>query len=244
MPRIRFASGSDNNGENMIPKLVVVLLSLALFGTGSAAQTHSAAQTQAPEPIIQSGGKIVTLVWGGLTWHIPQRFFFGVRTWTENKIENPKELWIQFGWNKQYDNFRPADMRGYDIVLDVHVRKVDSEDPRSGLELIHRIHLPFTQVPIFSSAKFSGMTYLGSSSSFHYFRLNNQDAYVTCWLIMAAKLKPPKVPPDVLSRKFTCDTVFFFPHKTYVRVSMWGVDISEAAPAFDAAYRLILSFIR
>ena len=88
------------------------------------------------------------------------------------------------------------------------------------------------------------MTYLESSSNFHYFRLNHQDAYVDCWLIKAAKLKPPEVPPDVLSIKFTCETVFFFPHKTFVWARMWGINLNEAAPAFNAAHRLVLSFIR
>lgn len=221
----------------MFTKLVI-LLGLTLFGTGTG--TEAQAQARTASPVIRSGGKVLTLAWGGLTWHIPERLFFGIRTWSQDRTE----LWIQFGWNKNHDDFSPVDLKGYDIMLDIHPSKVDSEDPRNAFELIHRIHLPFTMVPIFSSTKFNGMTYLGSSSSFHYFILKKQDAYVKCWLINAVRLKPPKVGPDVLSKEFTCETVFIIPYETYVRVSMWGVDIKDAAPAFDAAHRLVMFFIR
>lgn len=232
-----FRLAGGNGVGHMLAKLAMVL-GLALLGTGLMAQAR------ASEPIIHSGGKVFTLAWGGLSWRIPRRLFFGIRTWTENKAENPKELWIQAWWTKKDDAFSSSYTNKHAVLLDVHVRKADSEDPRNALDLIHRTGLSFTKVPIFSSAQFSGMTYIGSSSSFHYFTLNKSHSYISCRLTTAARLKPPKVPADVLSREFACGTVLYLPHKAYAWVTTSGIAINEAAPAFNAAHRLLLSFIR
>jgi hypothetical protein len=135
-------------------------------------------------------------------------------------------------------------VKGYDILLDIHIRKVDDEDPRNALASIHRANLPFSRVPVFAAAKFNGMAYLGSSTSFHYFLLNNGNAYVTCWLVKADKLMPPQVSPDVLLKKFTCETTFFLPNARFAWVRVWDIRLGEAPPAFAAAHRKILSFIR
>lgn len=200
----------------------------------------SAQQVVATEAPTRTGETTTALSWGDLTWQIPQPFFMGIRPHTNHS----KELLIQFKWEKQSDYFFPVDTHANDMQLDVHIRKERDEDPRNALALIKRINLPFAKVPLFAAAKFNGMTYVGSSSSFHYFALNNEDAYVTCWLIKADRLMPPEVAPDVLSKKFTCKTMFLLPHNTYAWVTNWGVDLNDTAPAFVSAHREILSFIQ
>lgn len=219
---------------NALTKLVIGFC-LAISGVASAQQ---AATIGAP---LHSEGEITVFSFGGLTWRMPWRFFQGFRPFTNDP--DSKELDIVFGWEKNTDTF-PADARAHDLQLSVQVRNVQDADPRNALVLIHRIGLPFDQVPLFASAKFNGMTYLGSSSIDHYFVLDHGDAYVTCMPMTPDRLRPPNVAPDILSKKFSCETMLKLPHGEFARVTISYVDLSDVGPALSSAHREILSFIQ
>ena len=223
-----------------VAKACINITSRAIIGLGVALSGVVYAQQAAIGTPIHSDGNSTELSFGGLAWRIPTLYFMGIRPHTNDS----KELLIQFGWKKKNGSFISVYTPGYDVALSVHVRKVDDEDPRNGLALIRRIHLPFTKVPILASAKFNGMTYIGSTSGDHYFTLNNENVYVICSLIEAARLVHPQVDPDVLSKKFACQTMFLLPHNIYAWVTNWRVDLNDTAPAFVAAHRQIISYIR
>jgi hypothetical protein len=214
---------------------LIISLGLAMSGIASAQQ---AATIGAP---LHSEGEITVFSFGGLTWRMPWRFFQGIRPFTNDS----QDLLIVFGWEKSTDTF-PADAQSHDMQLSVQVRNVEIEDPRNALSLIKRIKEPFEKVPLFAAAKFDGMTYLGSSSSIHYFVLDHEDAYVSCMLTKADRLMPPKVAPDVLSKKFSCDTTFRLPHSStyYAWVKNSWADLNDVGPAFISVHREIFSFIR
>lgn len=219
---------------NVLTKLVIGFC-LAISGVASAQQ---AATIGAP---LHSEGEITAFSFGGLTWRMPWRFFQGFRHFTNDP--DSKELEIVFGWEKSTDTF-PADARAHDLRLRVQVRNVQDADPGNALALIHRIGLPFDQVPLFAAAKFKGMTYLGSSSGNHYFVLDHDDVYVECSPERPDRLRPPKVAPDILSKQFSCKTMLKLPHGEFARVTISYVDLNDVAPALSSAHREILSFLQ
>lgn len=219
---------------NVLTRLVIGF-GLAISGVSSAQQ---ATTIGAP---LHSEGEITEFSFGGLTWRMPWRFFQGIRAFTNDS----RDLLIVFGWEKSTNTF-PSDAQSHDMQLSLQVRNVEIEDPRNALALIKRIKEPFEKIPLFANAQFDGMTYLGSSSSIHYFVLNHEDTYVSCMRTKADRLMPPKVAPDVLSKKFSCDTAFRLAHDStyYARVTNSWADLNDVGPAFSSAHREILSFIQ
>jgi hypothetical protein len=214
---------------------LVIGFGLAISGCASAQQT---ATIGAP---LHSEGETTVFSFGGLTWRMPWRFFQGIRAFTKDS----QDLLIVFGWEKSTNTF-PADAQSHDMQLSVQVRNVEIEDPRNALALIKRIKEPFQKIPLFANAQFDGMTYLGSSSSIHYFVLDHEDAYVSCMLMTADRLRPPRVAPDVLAKKFSCDTAFRLLHDStyYAKVTNSWADLNDVGPAFTSAHREVLSFIQ
>jgi hypothetical protein len=231
MKRVR--PRNRRTAPNLIVKLLMAL-GVAISGTASAQQVPTTGTTN------PSDGKTTEFSWEGLTWRMPERFFRGFRP----AAYDSKELLIQFGWEKNSDTFAPVDAYPDDMKFSVHVRNVEVEDPRNALALIHRINLPFEKVPLFSAGKFNGMTYIGSSSSIHYFVLEHEDAYVSCMLMKADRLMPPQVAPDVLSKKFRCDTTFRLSIDSYAWVTNSGVYLDDVGSSFISAHREILSFTK
>jgi hypothetical protein len=219
------------------------LRSAALLGAGlGLTQPNIVAAQQAPTSVATAvpEGQAVAFPWGGLTWHIPKRF----PVWPFPPNEDRwGEFLITFGLAPQGDGFSPASLVKGHLSVNVHIRRVDDENPGNALALIHRIGLPFTKIPLFVAGKFNGMTYLGSSSGNHYFLLKDPAVHVECSLVTSDRLRPPAVAPDVLSKPFYCQTMFALPGGNYAWARIWYVQIGEAAPAFRATYRELRSFI-
>lgn len=216
------------------------MLAKLVMGIGLAipniALAQQSSKTEVPP---RSEGEITAFSFAGLAWRMPSRFFHGITPFSNNS----QELRIQFGWEKSTDTFAPDDVYPDDMKLSAYARTVETEDPRNALAMMRQLKRPLDTVPLFAKAKFDQMTYLGSSSIGHYFALGHEDAYVSCWLIKADDQVPPKVPPDILSRRFTCDTTFRFPNGIYVWLKSWDVDLNDVGPAFIAVHREILSFV-
>ncbi|WP_157956656.1 hypothetical protein [Dyella sp. C11] len=189
-------------------------------------------------PEVNTIGNSVQFRWQQLEWSIPREFFWGFRPYTHED----KEVLVQLGYDRASAAFVDANRKKYDILLHVHIRKLDNEDPKTALSLIHRAGLAIDEVPEFKSASFPGMTYIGSSSSFHYFKLTNEDADVQCHLLAADRLLPPKVSPDVLSKEFICSTAISLPSDLYAWIVAEGVQLNDVANAFVMAHRKVISF--
>ncbi|GLQ46521.1 hypothetical protein GCM10007862_15720 [Dyella lipolytica] len=215
--------------------ILFLLVSAINFSTAFALQ-----QPSDTVPAVTVSDNAAQFRWRQLDWSIPNYFFYWFREYTTGD----KEVLLHIGYQASNGTFVNASHEKYDILLNVHIRPVDNEDPRNALALIHRIGLPFDQVPEFTSAKFPGMTYLGSSSSFHYFKLANEDAYVECHLLTADRLSPPKVSHDVLSKEFVCGTAFGLPAGLYAWIDAPGVHIDDVAKAFLMVRAEVVSFIR
>jgi hypothetical protein len=225
---------SKNLALNTLVKLVIGFC-LTISCVASAQQAATIGRP------LHSEGEITVFSFGGLTWRMPWRFFQGFRPFTNDP--DSKELEIVFGWEKSTDTFPAYDRANY-LQLRVQVRNVQDADPRNALALIHRIRLQFDQVPLFAAAKFNGMTYLGSSSIDHYFVLDHGDVYVECSPETPDRLRPPKVAPGILSKKFSCETMLKLPHGEFARVTISYVDLNDVGLALSSVHREILSFIQ
>lgn len=105
-----------------------------------------------PETVIQ---------WGGQNWRIPPGFSV--------VGHQSEQLWIQLGWIKKNNTVIPSSVRGYDLLLDITVRKENNEDLRNGLATLRRIGATFTNLPQLASVHLPGLTYLGTSEGAHFF---------------------------------------------------------------------------
>jgi len=180
-----------------------------------------------------------TFRWGGVTFEIPKEFFFGFRPYTHED----KEVWIQFGYMNSKATFVSPNEDGYDLLIDVHVRLIKTEDPKAALATIHRAGLPFEKVSAFGRAEFGGMTYLGSSSLGPYFRMNDQDVYVGCNLVIHGRVQFPNVGSNALNDRYFCNTAFALPGGLYAWMTLSRVHLSEVAKAIVDAQRKVHSFI-
>lgn len=216
--------------------------SVLLF-VGICAVSFSSAFAQQPSsntnPEVSTSGNSVQFRWQRLQWNIPKYFFYGFPSYTDDDTE----ILLHLGYQVSSAALVNASLEKYDFLLHVHIRKLDNEDPKTALSLIHRVGLAFDEVPQFKSASFPGMTYIGSSSSFHYFKLTSEDANVQCHLLTADRLLPPKVSPDVLSKEFVCSTAIPLPSGLYAWIVANGVHLSDVAKAFVMAHRKVISFI-
>jgi hypothetical protein len=209
------------------------LLSLVFCGM---AYAQSAPQPHASKSANES---LIEFSFAGLMWHMPKPFFQGIRPFSEN-TEN---LLIDFVWEQQNDTFFPVGAHVGGMRLGVDIRTLPIGDPKGGALLAQRFNKALEKLPIFAAGKFLGMTYVGSSSNIHFFTLNHVDAYVSCMLMISDRLPRGKVAPDVLSKKFSCDTLFRLPRSTYARVTSSWVDLNDVGPAFTSVYRETISFI-
>jgi hypothetical protein len=192
----------------------------------------SAQQLALPTPAKSVGNPDVTLQWGGVTWRMPERFFRPIS-------DKSDELLIQLGWIKQSNTFIPVSVRGYDLSWDIHVRKVNSEDPRNGLATLQRSHATLSKFPQLASIQLTGMTYLGSTSGMHFFVMADHDAYVECRSIPATL----EMPPDIMNEPLVCETTFHLPHQLYAWVRTWRIKLADVQPGFVAAYDALYSFM-
>lgn len=215
---------------------VLLFLCICAIGFSNAFAQQSSSNTN---PEVRKSGNFVRFRWQQLQWNIPKEFFWGFRQYTNND----KEVLVQLGYERQNATFVNANRERYDILLHVHIRKLDNEDPKTVLSTIHRHGLAFDEVPQFKSVTFPGMTYIGSSSSFHYFKLTNEDADVQCHLLVADRLLPPKVSPDVLSKEFVCSTAISLPSGLYAWIVTDSVHLNDVAKAFIATRDKVTSFI-
>jgi len=177
--------------------------------------------------------------WEGLSWVIPKDFFLGFRPYTQED----KEMWVQFGYVKSDVRFISANEKGYDLRIDAHIRRLNIEDPRNALAMIHRVGTPFERLPIFTAATFNGMTYVGSDALGPYFRMSDEDAYVECHQVIHDKVLFPKTEPDALNKEYVCGTTFSIPSGLYVWVTVSGVHLNDVAKAFVTTQKMVRSFI-
>lgn len=181
---------------------------------------------------------VVNFQWRGVNWTIPKKFYLGFRPYTVGD----KEIWVQFGYIKSNASFVSANV-DHDLVVDAHIRKIDNEDQKMALDVIHHIGLPFEKVPLFSAAKFNGMRYIGSSTIDHYFKLSNEDAYIECHMLFPDKLMPPKVSPKALNKEYVCNATYALPAGLYVWLTIGDCHLNDVARAFVEAHKKLLSFI-
>lgn len=211
----------------MVRKLLMLGSAMAMIPGMAQAQ-----QLTSLKPTMLNSDPDVTLEWGGVAWRMPQRFFRPVSGKSD-------ELLIQLGWIKQSNTLIPASVGGYDLSWDIHVRKVNSEDPRNALATLQRSHATLSKFPQLASIQLTGMTYLGSSSGMHYFVMTDHDAYVECRSIPATL----EMPLDITNEPLVCETTFHLPHQLYAWVRTWGIKLADAQPGFVAAYDALHSFM-
>jgi len=174
----------------------------------------------------------VPFQWGGVEWRIPKGFLVF-------KPPRRDELGIEVGLVKKTNILIPADVKGYDQLWEIHVRRVNNEDPRNGIGTIWRVGLPFSRLPQLASMRLNGMFYLGSSSGFHYFVMVDRDAYVDCHpVVMAASTSA-----DILMEPLVCETTFHLPHGLYAWVKTYGIRLADANSEFSVIDDALRNFM-
>ncbi len=172
--------------------------------------------------------------WDGLQWRMQKWFYQGVHP----AAPDSKQLFLVFRWVSAQEKIFPTiGGSAADALVWVHVRK--QPDGRQGLETIRRANLPQSRFPELVSAVFPGMSYITSSSGIHYFLIDGDDVYVSCWSVEPDRSRS-KIP--LLSQKYNCVTLFELPNATYAWIKASDIDLRESAKALVAAHRKILSF--
>jgi hypothetical protein len=226
---------AKTSGRSLFP-LTVLILWLGL-GFECVSSAHQAA---IPEPPNKGQESLVEVTFAGSSWRVPKRFFRGISPFGDDS----KELLIQLGWKKDTDKFSAVEASSTDMKLNVHIRTQNVEDPRMALDITHRFNQPFTKIASLSTVQMKAMTYIGSDSSIHYFRLNEVDAYVSCISTNLASPVPAGDPADVLAKKFRCNTVFLLPQGSYAWVTNLPGSLTDIGSSFTSTYYETLSFIR
>ncbi|WP_324946428.1 hypothetical protein [Dyella sp.] len=205
--------------------MLMASLTMASSATIATAQQNASRDPRLidePEAVIQ---------WGGQNWRIPPGFSM--------VGHQSEQLWIQLGWIKKNNTVIPASVRGYDLLLDIKVRKENNEDPRNGLATLRRIGATITNLPQLASAHLPGLTYLGTSEGAHYFLMADRDAYMECRSMPVKALIPPYVPNEPL----LCETTFHLSNGLFAWVEIVYVKLADAKQGFDVAYDSLTNFL-
>ncbi|MBE1162357.1 hypothetical protein [Dyella acidiphila] len=217
----------------------IAILSCLCASLAGFSGAYASEATPDPRPVVTVNGKVVSFQWQHLTWRIPKDAFDGFFLYTNND----REFSVHLGYDLSRTAITDARINRNDVFITAHIRKTDNEDPKTALLTIHRAKLRFGRVPLFDAASFPGMSYIGSSSSFHYFKLSNEDADVVCRLVVADRLRPPAVSPDVLGKAFQCSTAIALPSGLYAWIIADSVHLHEAAKVLVAAQEKVASFM-
>lgn len=192
-------------------------------------------------PVASSKTGVAEFEWLQMHWKIPKEFLLDTRFLGDDD----KQLWIVVGYVKSDARLMSASgTEHYDLQINVHIRRVNTEDPRNGLALIRRVGLPFARLPLFSTAHFNGMTYVGSDVQGPFFYMSKEDVYVNCYEEVHDKLLFPQVSPTALSEKYHCGTTFALPSGLYAWVQVDYVHLNDVAKAFVTMHNMIYSLIQ
>lgn len=211
----------------MLRRLLITLFAIVALSSTAMAQQPS---SSAAKPF---NGPYASLQWDELTWRIPKDFLVS----TPPEMD---ELKLEVDWVKKTNALIPVDVGGYDQSLEIHIRKVNDEDPRNGLATIWRVGLEFSRLPQLASVHVDGLVYLGSSSGFHYFVMVDRDAYINCRPVEMSAT----VPADILSVPLVCETTFHLSHGLYAWVRTYGIKLTDSRASFvviDGALRGFLN---
>lgn len=219
------------------PKKMVLSIICNIFIVGMSVLLPPKSATASD--VMSNKEDVMSFRWEGVNWVIPKKFFLGFRPYSGDN----KDMWIQFGYVISSANLIPANQVGYDLRMDVHIRRINTEDPKNAISMIGRVGIEFEKLPLFDTAKFNGMTYVGSSALGPYFRMSQNEAYVGCHEVVHDRLVFPNISLGALNEKYVCGTTFKMPNGLYAWVVVDGVHLNDVAKLFTTTYNLVNSFI-
>jgi hypothetical protein len=218
----------------MARRLIVCLCVSLIFAAAAFAQQPNDADM--PAATFVDGKAIFT--WQGVHWVIPQELliFFPVSILKEGGID------IDAGYTFSDGGFI-AFHKPHDIAVSIQITPDGSVDRKREISTLQRTGARFVRNPILQAMALNGMTYVGSSSNLHFFRVKDEDAYVVCNLNVKDARHSPTLDADVGSKLFYCDMAFELRPGLYVWIRLPWVRLNDIAKVSGDAHSEILSFM-